>query len=80
MEPNGANQETSAIAKFLSKKGEGIHHICFEVDSLETTCNKLKEQGAQLIFKAPIKGAHHSLVNFIHPKTTSGVLIELAQK
>ena len=70
---------TSGLAKFIEKKGEGIHHICYEVDDIQESLATYKERGARLIDETPRKGAHHSLVGFIHPKSTGGVLTELTQ-
>ncbi len=69
----------TGVAKYLEKKGEGIHHICFEVGDLEGTLRQLSEAGARLIDKKPRIGAGGHLVAFIHPKSTNGVLIELKQ-
>lgn len=71
--------ENSPISKFLDKKGEGIHHICFFVDNLETTLKELKRKGVVLIDEKPRVGAYESKVAFIHPKTLNGVLVELAE-
>ena|SRR5690625_1921927 len=71
--------ESSAIYKFLQKKGEGIHHLAFEVENLSSRLKKLKEDGIQLINEKPKKGANNSLIGFIHPRSTSGVLIELCE-
>jgi len=68
--------EDSPVGKFLSKKGPGIHHLCFEVDDLEAECDRLRAQGVRLLYDAPRPGAHGSLVMFLHPKDTGGVLIE----
>jgi len=70
---------TSGLAKFLEKKGEGIHHICYEVDDIHEALAVYKARGAQMIDETPREGAHHSLVGFIHPKSTGGVLTELTQ-
>lgn len=69
----------SPVKKFLEKRGEGLHHICFEVDDIKKTMEKLKEQGLMLIEEEPKKGAGDSLIVFIHPKSLNGVLIELKQ-
>jgi methylmalonyl-CoA/ethylmalonyl-CoA epimerase len=69
----------SPISKFLEKRGEGIHHICFTVDNIELTLKRLKEQGVQLIDESPRLGAYGARVAFIHPKAMNGVLIELAE-
>ena len=71
--------EDSPISKFLEKRGEGIHHICYKVDDLESVLAKLKEQGVRLIDESPRPGAYNSKVAFIHPKAMNGVLVELAE-
>ena len=71
--------EDSPISKFLEKRGEGIHHICYKVDNLESVLARLKEQGVRLIDESPRPGAYNSKVAFIHPKAMNGVLIELAE-
>ena len=71
--------EDSPISKFLEKRGEGIHHICYKVDDLESVLAKLKEQGVRLIDETPRPGAYNSKVAFIHPKAMNGVLVELAE-
>jgi len=71
--------EDSPISKFLEKRGEGIHHICYKVDDLESVLARLKEQGVRLIDEVPRPGAYNSKVAFIHPKAMNGVLIELAE-
>jgi len=75
-----AENEDSAIAKFIEKKGEGIHHIAYEVENIESEMKRLEAEGFQLINKAPKKGADNKLVCFLHPKSTNGVLIELCQE
>ncbi len=72
--------EDSPVAKFLAKRGEGIHHIAFQVDDVEKALQLLEEKGIQLIDKKPRRGAHNTLIAFIHPKSTNGVLIELCQE
>ena len=67
------------IAKFIGKKGEGIHHISFEVDDIQTELDRLKEKGLRLINEKPYPNAHGDLVAFIHPKSTFGILVELIQ-
>ena len=74
-----ATKEDSPIAKFIEKKGEGIHHLCFKVPDVVAKCNELKGKGFRLINEEPVVGAGGCLVNFIHPKSTGGVLIELSQ-
>jgi len=71
--------EDSPISKFLEKRGEGIHHICYKVDDIESVLAKLKEQGVRLIDETPRPGAYNSRVAFIHPKAMNGVLVELAE-
>lgn len=75
-----ATTATSPIAKFLDKKGEGIHHIAYAVDDIVAEMARLKEEGFTLLNKTPKKGADNKLVAFIHPKTAAGVLIELCQE
>lgn len=70
----------SPIAKFLEKKGEGIHHIAFEVDDILAEMERLKTAGFVLLNEKPKKGADHKLICFLHPKETQGVLIELCQE
>ncbi|NPA15907.1 MAG: methylmalonyl-CoA epimerase [Deferribacteres bacterium] len=72
--------EDSPVAKFLAKRGEGIHHIAFEVDDVEEALRLLEEKGVQLIDRKPRRGAHNTLIAFIHPKSTNGVLVELCQE
>ncbi len=69
----------SPISKFLDKRGEGIHHICFLVDDIEAALDRLKRDGVKLIDETPRPGSYHSRVAFIHPKAMNGVLIELAE-
>jgi len=71
--------ETSGMAKYLDKRGPGVHHICFKVDDIEATLARLKAEGVQLINEEPVEGAHGKKVAFIHPKSASGVLVELSQ-
>ena len=71
--------DSSPISKFLEKRGEGIHHICFTVDNIELALKRLKEEGVQLIDESPRPGAYGARVAFIHPKAMNGVLIELAE-
>ena len=75
-----ATKEDSAIAKFIAKKGEGIHHIAYEVENIETEIKRLKEEGFTVLNETPKKGADNKLVAFLHPKTTNGVLVELCQE
>jgi methylmalonyl-CoA/ethylmalonyl-CoA epimerase len=73
-------QDDSAMAKFLEKKGQGIHHLCFEVPDIRAELARLEAAGVQLVDREPRQGAHGTLVAFLHPKSTGGVLIELAEK
>jgi methylmalonyl-CoA/ethylmalonyl-CoA epimerase len=75
-----ATDEHSPIAKYLSKNREGIHHIAFEVEDIESEMIRLKQEGFVLLNDKPKKGADNKLVCFIHPKTANGVLIELCQE
>lgn len=75
-----ASKETSPISKFIEKKGEGIHHIAFEVENIEAEMKRLTALGFELINEAPKKGADNKMVCFLHPKTTNGVLVELCQE
>ena len=75
-----ASSPESQIAKFIEKKGEGIHHLAFEVENILEEMKRLKSEGFQLINETPKKGADNKLVCFLHPKTTNGVLIELCQE
>jgi methylmalonyl-CoA/ethylmalonyl-CoA epimerase len=68
------------IARFIEKKGEGLHHIAFEVDDILAEMERLKKEGFQLLSDKPKTGADNKLVCFIHPKTTNGVLVELCQE
>jgi methylmalonyl-CoA/ethylmalonyl-CoA epimerase len=75
-----ATQPNSPIAKFIAKKGEGVHHIAFEVENLEVELARLKAEGFELIHETPKEGADNKRIAFLHPKTTNGVLIELCQE
>ena len=75
-----ATKEDSPIAKFIDKKGEGIHHIAFDVDDIEVEISRLKEEGFIVLNEKPKKVADNKLVVFLHPKSTNGVLIELCQE
>ncbi|AKD58784.1 methylmalonyl-CoA epimerase [Spirosoma radiotolerans] len=74
-----ATSPDSPIAKFLEKKGEGIHHIAFEVDDILAEMERLKGEGFTVLNEVPKRGADNKLVCFLHPKGTNGVLIELCQ-
>lgn len=74
-----ATNENSPIAKFIEKKGEGIHHIAFAVEDIESEIARLTDKGFKMIHEKPKKGADNKLIAFLHPKSTNGVLIELCQ-
>lgn len=69
----------SPIAKFLEKRGPGLHHICIEVDDIEAALADYKKAGIALIDETPRRGAHNKRVAFVHPKSTGGVLLELSE-
>lgn len=75
-----ATKPDSPIAKFIEKKGEGIHHIAFDVDDIHSEMERLQKEGFELINKEPKRGADNKLVCFLHPKGTKGVLVELCQE
>ncbi|WP_350293325.1 methylmalonyl-CoA epimerase [uncultured Croceitalea sp.] len=75
-----ATHENSPIAKFLDRKGEGIHHIAFAVVDIKEEIERLKKEGFTVLNEEPKKGADNKLVAFLHPKTTNGVLVELCQE
>ena len=75
-----ATSPESPIAKFIAKKGEGIHHIAFDVDDIVAEMERLKSEGFIVLNQTPKKGADNKLVAFLHPKSTNGVLIELCQE
>jgi methylmalonyl-CoA/ethylmalonyl-CoA epimerase len=74
-----ATRPDSPIAKFIEKRGEGVHHIAYDVESVPAAAARLKEAGFALINPEPKAGADDKLINFIHPKTTAGVLTEICQ-
>lgn len=75
-----ATSADSPIAKFMEKRGEGIHHIAFAVEDIVSELTRLKKEGFQLLNETPQKGADNKLVAFLHPKGTNGVLVELCQE
>jgi methylmalonyl-CoA/ethylmalonyl-CoA epimerase len=75
-----ATNPDSPIAKFIEKKGEGIHHIAFDVEDIVSEIERLKSEGFVVLNEVPKKGADNKLVAFLHPKSTNGVLIELCQE
>ena len=75
-----ATRDDSPIAKFIDKKGEGIHHIAFDVEDIHAEMKRLQDEGFTLLNTEPKKGADNKLICFLHPKGTNGVLIELCQE
>ncbi|MEP1097519.1 MAG: methylmalonyl-CoA epimerase [Cyclobacteriaceae bacterium] len=75
-----ASNSDSAIAKFIEKRGEGIHHIAFEVEDIHHELKRLQEEGFQFTKPEVFKGADNKLVCFVHPKSANGVLVELCQE
>lgn len=75
-----ATTPDSPIAKFLEKRGEGVHHIAFAVDDIVAEIERLKDEGFVILNETPKKGADNKLVAFLHPKGTNGVLVELCQE
>lgn len=75
-----ATSAESPIAKFISKKGEGIHHLAFDVEDIDREIQRLSEAGYELIHKSPKSGADNKLIAFLHPKSTNGVLVELCME
>lgn len=75
-----ATNPNGAIAKYLDKKGEGIHHVAFAVDDIVAEMERLKKEGFTLLNEKPKKGADNKWVAFVHPKSANGVLIELCQE
>ena len=80
MELLEAISQDSPIAKFIEKRGKGVHHICLQVDNIKQAIEELTETGVELIDKIPRIGAEGYLIAFIHPRSTGGVLVELAEK
>jgi len=72
--------DDSTIHKFIESKGEGVHHLCFKVSDVKTKTSELTQKGYKFIYSEPRVGAGGCLVNFIHPKSTGGVLIEISQR
>jgi len=75
-----ATSSESPIAKFIAKRGKGIHHFCIQVDDIKLAIKELTKAGVELIDKTPRVGAEGYLIAFVHPKSTGGVLVELAEK
>ncbi|CAN5617274.1 methylmalonyl-CoA epimerase [soil metagenome] len=74
-----SNTDDGVIARYIAKKGEGIHHIAFEVADIDAEMKRLKELGFTLLNEKPAPGADNKLVCFLHPKDTTGILVELCQ-
>ncbi len=75
----GATDPDSVIAKYVAKKGEGMHHVAFEVDDIHAELNRLRDEGFTVLSDEPSLGADSKLVAFVHPKDNHGVLVELCQ-
>ena len=75
-----ATHPESAIAKFIERKGEGLHHVAFEVNNLVAEIERLKNEGFILLNESPKRGADNKLICFLHPKSTNGMLVELCQE
>lgn len=75
-----ATNPDSTIAKYIEKRGQGLHHIAFDVENIETEIERLENEGFQLIQRTPKNGADNKLIAFLHPKSTSGMLVELCQE
>ncbi|MDX1639085.1 MAG: methylmalonyl-CoA epimerase [Balneolaceae bacterium] len=75
----GATSEESVIRKFIDKRGQGIHHVAFEVEDIETELERLQEEGFRLLNEEPVEGADNKLVAFLHPAENHGVLVEICQ-
>lgn len=80
VELTAATDEASPIAKFIAKRGEGIHHVAIEVDDVAAELERLRAAGVRLINETPVDGAHDMLIAFLHPSSFNGVLVELCQK
>ncbi|MEN9528554.1 MAG: hypothetical protein RI932_427 [Pseudomonadota bacterium] len=75
-----ATEPSSPVAKFIEDRGGGIQHVALEVDDLEAWLKALSEQGVQMIDPQPRRGAHNTLIAFVHPRSTGGILVELVQE
>lgn len=75
-----ATDPQSPIAKYIEKRGQGIHHIAFDVEDIEVEIERLEEKGFQMIQRTPKNGADNKVIAFLHPKSTNGVLVELCQE
>ena len=75
-----ASELNSTIARFIERRGEGMHHLAFHVESIDEEIERLEKEGFEFVSKTPTKGADNKMVVFLHPKTTNGVLVELCQE
>lgn len=75
-----ATNEESPIARFIAKKGQGIHHIAFDVTDIHAEIERLQNEGFELINAVPKSGADNKIIAFLHPKSTDGILVELCQE
>ena len=75
----GPTSDGSVIAKYVAKKGEGLHHIAYEVENIHTELERLRDEGYRLLNETPTDGADNKLIAFIHPKDNNGVLMEICQ-
>lgn len=75
-----ATDSQSPIAKYIEKRGQGIHHIAFDVENIEEEIERLEKEGFQMIQRTPKNGADNKIIAFLHPKSTEGVLVELCQE
>lgn len=76
----GATEPDSVIAKYVEKKGEGLHHVAFEVEDIDAELQRLRQEGFSVLNDKPKRGADNKLVAFVHPKDNHGVLVELCQE
>ena len=74
-----ASEPNSTIARFIERRGEGMHHLAFHVENIDEEIERLEKEGFEFVSKIPTKGADNKMVVFLHPKTTNGVLVELCQ-
>ena len=75
-----ASEPNSTIARFIERRGEGMHHLAFHVENIDEEIERLEKEGFEFVSKTPIKGADNKMIVFLHPKTTNGVLVELCQE
>ena len=75
-----ATSSDSPVARFIEKRGEGVHHLALGVDNVEARLEELKAKGVRLVDEKPRRGAHNTLIAFLHPKSTGGLLLELCQE